>query len=501
MRESTARGPAIDLSEFERRLRGPEPSAAAPKTDPLSELARLMQGGPVAAAADPYSRILSPEAAPARQPAPDWSAPAPAYQRAPQQASASRDDFFAADLRGSLAVEAPAAEPASGPYYDYEAAQHTPAAHHPAHDDLGFDTAAYQDQHYQDQAYQAGGHVEHAYQPHEPYPAASPADYHAGAASGGWPDESRAYLDYGQPADEMDEDMGEPSDRPGFMSRLKFKPWHAVAGIAVIGLASIGWGFAHRGGAGRQEIATIAAPAGPVKVAPAAEAEQGSAGQGAAILDRKESAPVNKVVSHEEQAVDPKVAPRAVALGSGPVDAPHEPAALAPLEPRKVKTVSVRPDGSVINNDQVPSAITDSPSAAASTRGDTPKSAAKPATTPRPAQAKAKDKPKVAAVQENAADNADDAAETPAAAKAVSSGAFAVQFGAAGSEPEARSLMAKIAGKYGSQLGGHRPTFKMAKVDGKTVYRVRVGGVSKDSAVAICEKVKAGGGNCFIAGN
>jgi len=46
-----------------------------------------------------------------------------------------------------------------------------------------------------------------------------------------------------------------------------------------------------------------------------------------------------------------------------------------------------------------------------------------------------------------------------------------------------------------------KPTFKPAKVGDKTVYRVRVAGVSKDSANAICNKVKAAGGSCFVAGN
>lgn len=76
-----------------------------------------------------------------------------------------------------------------------------------------------------------------------------------------------------------------------------------------------------------------------------------------------------------------------------------------------------------------------------------------------------------------------------------------MQFGAAGSEAEARALMKTVVAKYGSQLGGLKPTFKMATVGEKTVYRVRVAGMSKDSANAICGRVKAGGGACFVAGN
>ncbi len=60
--------------------------------------------------------------------------------------------------------------------------------------------------------------------------------------------------------------------------------------------------------------------------------------------------------------------------------------------------------------------------------------------------------------------------------------------------------MKTVVGKYNSQLGGRKPTFKMATVNDKTVYRVRVGGVSKKSANAICGRVKASGGACSSRG-
>jgi hypothetical protein len=72
MRESSVRGPAIDLSEFERRMRGGEPPKPAQKADPLSELARLMQGEK--AEVDPLGQILpDPRAARAvPPPVPEW---------------------------------------------------------------------------------------------------------------------------------------------------------------------------------------------------------------------------------------------------------------------------------------------------------------------------------------------------------------------------------------------------------------------------------------------
>jgi hypothetical protein len=426
MRESSVRGPAIDLSEFERRMRGGEPPKAAPKADPLSELARLMQGE--AAEADPFRELL----------------PDPRAQRAAPPPPAPEWD---AHLRGSY--DAPPPIPPEPRHYD-ESQQH-----YVAHD------AAYQDQGYADQQYDAAYH---------------------GGAEGGWADDSQ-YLDYGA------EEPLEDGDEKGAGIRKFLRPWHAVAAIAVVAVGSIAWGFMHRnGGSGSKEIAVINAPEGPVKVKPSAETdEEAPNANGAAVLDRKDSTPVKQIVTHQEQAVDPTVAPKVVKLGAGPVDAPHEPALGA--QPKKVKTVTVRPDGSRVDDAALPPAVAKTanpaPADPSLAKGATPKPEARTATTP---AAKPKPAPKVAATESPGAEEA--------APSASSSGNYAVQFGAANSEEEARNLLKTVSAKYGVKA-----TFKPAKVGDKMVYRVRVAGVSKDSANAICNKVKAAGGNCFVAGN
>ncbi len=453
MREATAKGPAIDLTEFERRLRGPQPSNPRAH-DPLKELARLLNGNEAAAPADPYRDVFA-EEAPHQESSPYRAEP---HMRAPQSpAYYQEENDLHADLRGSL----------------------DGAASHQRYHEADYQEAAYH------------------------------------AQTGEWPvDESQAYLDYGA---QDDGEYASAYEEPRSGRRFpKFRPWHAVAGIAVLGVVSIGWTFAHRSGGSiaPQDLATIAAPEGPAKVPPAAsEAPQPE--QAATVLDRNENAAVRKVVTSEEQPVDPAVAPKALRLGAGPVDAPHQASSdgLVPApEPRKVKTVSVRPDGSLIANDAVPPAVVAKParpapppakvSEQAEVEGGTPKIAAKPATTPR--AAKPAPKPaKVATAEPPAAeDNAAPEAAAPTRAGAGSAGgSFAVQFGAAGSEAEARDMMNKVAGKYGSQLGGHRLGYHHAKVGDKTVYRVRVSGMNKEFAVAICEKVKASGGNCFVATN
>ena len=166
----------------------------------------------------------------------------------------------------------------------------------------------------------------------------------------------------------------------------------------------------------------------------------------------------------------------------------------------------MRPDGSRVEDGALPPAVamasrpaeTAAHTAVAGAIGAataTPPTQAKPTATP-PRIAKPKPvAPKVAAVEESPPD-ADSGQSAP-----PSKGGFAVQFGAADSEADARELLKTVVSKYRSQLGGLKPTFKMATVNDKTVYRVRVGAVSKESANAICSKVKATGGSCFVAGN
>ena len=184
--------------------------------------------------------------------------------------------------------------------------------------------------------------------------------------------DAQDYLDYGVEPDEMAEEQ--PAEPKGFFSSLRsrLKPWHAVAGVATLGAVSVGMVFGHRSGVvAPREIATIHAPEGPAKVQPRTVAEASAPKPGATILDRSQSAPVKQVVSNQETPVDPAAAVRVVRLGDGPVDAPHEPAAAGALygaEPKRVKTVSVRPDGTVIERDAPPPALARPASAALAAR-------------------------------------------------------------------------------------------------------------------------------------
>jgi hypothetical protein len=100
------------------------------------------------------------------------------------------------------------------------------------------------------------------------------------------------------------------------------------------------------------------------------------------------------------------------------------------------------------------------------------------------------------------ADAAPGAAAPPApapAAVAEGGGEWAVQLSAPRSEADAQSAIAKFKSKYAEALGDSALSVHQADVKGQTIYRVRVSGLSKNDASALCSKLKAGGGDCFIA--
>jgi hypothetical protein len=84
-------------------------------------------------------------------------------------------------------------------------------------------------------------------------------------------------------------------------------------------------------------------------------------------------------------------------------------------------------------------------------------------------------------------------------APAAGAGAFAVQLGAPRSEAEAQTMLTRLQSKFSGELGGLQPTIRKAEVKDRTVYRLRVGGLSRGDAVALCEKLKTAGGSCFLA--
>ncbi len=284
---------------------------------------------------------------------------------------------------------------------------------------------------------------------------------------------------------------------------------------------------------------------------------------GASLLKDNTQADHVKVVNNEEQPVDlnaqtaqpPSPAPSAAAnpaggpVVRGMVDTPvvvmtpaPSPAPASPFpEPKPVRTISLRPDGTPIPASAAGAAAPETPPS--QPVQEPPKPAAK--ATPDPAHAEAStpkidlptklsakssarvvvaktdttapsgaaeapgepvqlgraagkpEKPAKSKTQEAAAEPAAPAAAEPT--EAASPGGWAVQLAAPRSEAEAKSVMEELKDKYASALGGKWLGVHKATVNGETIYRVRVTGLSKPDAAALCARLKGDGGQCFVA--
>jgi hypothetical protein len=466
MRDTVAkRRPMIDLEQFERRLRQPN-AANRTDEDPLTELARL-----VGRADDPYKSVFEPQTSHGAAGASETHDyyEADAWDEAQQQnfdAEEGADEGLSGGVYGSIGT---------GPSADRV----------PSHDDAGLHAFASDDQ------------SEHW----------------------GYEDEAEA-----------------PAGSGYELEQRSRRPLYVMAAIIVAGIAGIGVSFALKGGSAPHEIAMIKAADGPVKVEPEATAGADAPNQDASILNRTPQAAPVAVADATEQPVDlshlPDHTPRAAAAGganagAASVAVPLSPshgsapsqgfaapqASMAPqsiaglIEPKKVKTVSVRPDGTLLPNDaapQTPSATALSPAhvvAPPAAKASTPKSTARVATTPKPtaapggadvAHAPDPKSPQVADAQ---------GALAPAAESPAGGGAFSVQLAAPSSEQEARDIQLRLMKKYGAEIPGFHPSIRKAVSGDKTVYRVRTVGLSKDDATALCQKVQSSGGNCFVAKN
>jgi hypothetical protein len=85
------------------------------------------------------------------------------------------------------------------------------------------------------------------------------------------------------------------------------------------------------------------------------------------------------------------------------------------------------------------------------------------------------------------------------ATAATTSGGWSVQLAAPKSEAEAKSDVARLTSKYSAELNGSPIGVHKAEVKGETIYRLRVSGLTKADAAALCARLKGEGGQCFIA--
>lgn len=519
---------ALDLDDLERQLRGAaQPQKPGAASDPLMELTRLVGQD------DPLKELFAGRPEPVRPASPQpasWSGSRtePSFQPTlvtpPQAPSASPPpdvrgtlDEFEALLRRTEPVRTAPAEPATrapvAPVHDYD--EPLPSRSQPY--------AMQHDAHHAYVPEQPRDLDEAAGQPQAPVPAYD-HDYHAAPN-----------YDAQSQIEEESHDFQRPRSRKGLLT---------AAALAVVAIGGVGAAMVFRdtrpaGVNGQPPV--IAADTGPSKVAPVNPGGAEIPNQNKQIYERSGDASTDKtkVVSREEQPVDVQQAARSMAAqrptqasnGSiTPTDtaaaalAPTDPG-LIPIpavpglgEPRKVRTVAIRPDGTPAISNAVatngagqgivtgsaPSnrpAATPSATPTPAASAPAPKSqerAAAPATPPA-SQTPTANTTRTAALAPQPVQPAAPAATAP---RADPAGGFVVQLGAPGSEAEARATFAALQRKYSDQLGGQSPIVRKTELaGGKTVYRLRVGPYSREDASSMCSALQAAGGQCFIAKN
>ncbi|HZH52562.1 MAG TPA: SPOR domain-containing protein [Microvirga sp.] len=468
MSESVKPRFAVDLDEIERQIaqaRG-APSQAAPaarNNDPLAELARIV------GQEDPFQSVLASDR--------------PARPR--NQANAGLDDLFA------VRDEAPAASRVA----PFPARQAAPAA--PAYRHEDYPQAPVAQQHYDYQAAEPHGH--------------------GGYDAGSYDESSEPQAGHGyEPEDEVDY-----APREAKRSRKGMIAVGALLGAVVVGGAGayvLSGGPASISG----EPPLIEASNEPVKVQPQNPGGVEIPNQNKQIYERAGSGET-KVVNREEQPVDVKQAVRmnsgagdaTGATGSGQHGQPSH--ALGLGEPKKVRTVTIRPDGTVVHPEganprsaAVASALptmslppaAQGTSAAPQPAASTPApAAATPA--PKPAPAAATPAPAASTPASGASPQRVASAQPVAAAPApevTATGGFSVQLGVSSSEGDAQAAFERFQKKF-SDLEGMPAMIRKAEVNGNTVYRVRVGPMSRDEASSLCSKLQGQGGQCFVAKN
>lgn len=299
-----------------------------------------------------------------------------------------------------------------------------------------------------------------------------------------------------------------------------------VAAVAVIG--GIGaFALSIGGGDSGEAPVLVRADESPIKVKPENPGGTVIPNQDNKVYDMvakggKPTAPTQeKLVSETEKPVD--VAARAP--GAGEQAAVKSEDRVAPaanddaasseetpaVAPRKVRTMVVRPDGTLVPRedpapvqqvaatepqDPAPQAVsapgTDqtsavTPAAKPQQSANTPTAA--PVAPQRPAEQPVnivgEVKPgQVAALDPNAA----------------AAGTWAVQIASQPSAEAAQSTYQDLARRYASVLQGRSVNIVKAEVAGKgTFYRVRVASQSRAEAISLCESYKAAGGNCFVS--
>ncbi|MBB3999124.1 SPOR domain-containing protein [Aureimonas pseudogalii] len=346
--------------------------------------------------------------------------------------------------------------------------------------------------------------------------------------------------DYAQGYDESDVEVDRYDDYP-VAARSRFRrPAMLLGGVALLALVGVATAAVYHnvdGMSGSDGPLLIKADATPYKVAPADPGGRSIPNQNKAVYQRvagvgADATPTQQslvtameepldIAEDDEPAVDalPGVSvgdevalPSEQADAGTPAAAPAEPT----LQPRKVKTLTVRPDGTLVATEAEAPAGTDLMTTASSSAQVAMLDPVAGIAPQLPYAADADDESLAAAEPEMLPPPAPPVAATAAPAKAATpkaaapiqvaslepepaAGSYFVQIASQPSADLAKQSMSNLGKRYSGAIGGRGLNIKPADIPGKgTFYRVRVVAASKAEANTVCESVKSAGGSCFV---
>src|SRR6266702_8610153 len=312
----------------------------------------------------------------------------------------------------------------------------------------------------------------------------------------------------------------------------------AVLGLAAVGTAAaFGYRAWTAGSSSGGQPPLIKADTAPTKIVPA---QTGDSPQNKQIYDRigeKIQSSNDRMVSREEQPIELRDLPRQpgtraplplpgtpgnVTIGAQPPAYAVPPAPAGgnpgPNEPKKVHTITIRPDQ--MSGPPAPIQPESLPARSVPTTsiGPPPASASPPARSPAPAPSQSKPakpargsplalNPSAEGPDSGPRSGTAPAQPAPYRTAALPSGAeagnYVVQISSQRSESEAQASFRALQTKYPSVLGTRQPLIRRADLGNKGVYyRAQVGPfASADDANQLCSNLKAAGGQCIVQRN
>jgi len=247
---------------------------------------------------------------------------------------------------------------------------------------------------------------------------------------------------------------------------------------------------------GRGEAPVITADAGPARVAPANPGGPSEPLKTFKVYEQPAPPDDDTTQTANQNAAAPS-APAAKPAAAPPVAAKAEPPKAAPAAtpaaaPAPTQMAAATPVPKPATPAPAPKPAMSAPKPAAATTQ--PAQPVGPATAPPRSLSAATAAPPAPAPVKPAA------ASVPVTTQAAASGSVVLQIGAYKSQADANTAWTIYKSKHGALLSGYSPDVQQADLGEKgTWYRLRIAGFpSRDVASALCDRLKADGGTCFL---